>query len=121
VKLKLDENLGELGRRALEAAGHEVCTVPMQRLQAATDPELLARCVADGRALVTLDLDFANPLTYPPAHHAGVAVLRLPGKATRADLDNAIATLIGALRAESLTGKLWIVEVGRVRVYAPEN
>jgi predicted nuclease of predicted toxin-antitoxin system len=119
VKLKLDENLGELGRRALEEAGHDVCTVPTQALQSATDKEVLGRCVADGRALVTLDLDFSNPLVYPPNLHAGVAVLRLPRKATRTDLHRAVATLIGALRKQSLTRELWIVEIGRVRVYSP--
>lgn len=119
MKLKLDENLGERGRLALVVAGHEVCTMPMQTLQSATDQELLARCVAESRALMTLDLDFSNPLVFPPDKHAGVAVLRLPRKATTHDLDLAIGTLVGALRSQSLSQQLWIVEIGRVRVYSP--
>lgn len=80
---------------------------------------MIARCVADGRALVTLDLDFSNPLVYAPSQHAGVAVLRLPRSATRADLDSAVATFIGAFRSQSLEQQLWIVEIGPVRVYSP--
>ena len=121
MKLKLDENLGERGRQALTADGHEVYPVPMQDLAAATDRELLERCTAEGRALVTLDLDFANPLVFPPALHAGVAVLRLPRHATPADLDRVVATLAGALRRQPLASQLWIVESARVRVYAPED
>jgi len=119
VKLKLDENLGERGRHRLEEAGHEVCTVPMQALESATDRDLLARCVAEERALVTLDLDFANPLVFPPSTHRGVAVLRLPRKSTSADLEAAVATLAEALRRQPLDRQLWIVESGRVRVYTP--
>ncbi|MBI2517085.1 MAG: DUF5615 family PIN-like protein [Opitutae bacterium] len=121
MKLKLDENLGERGRRLLEAAGHEVCTVPRQGLASATDRELLARCVAEARALVTLDLDFANPLVFPPSAHRGVAVLRLPRKPSAADLDSAVTTLIGAMRQRSFDQQLWIVEIGRVREYSRER
>lgn len=121
MKLKLDENLGERGRRLLEQAGHEVCTVPMQGLTSATDRDLLARCVAEGRALVTLDLDFANPLVFPPSGHAGVAVLRLPRKPATGDLEAVVATLIEALRRQPLEHQLWIVETRRVRVYSPES
>ncbi|MEO5960349.1 MAG: hypothetical protein ABIZ49_05395 [Opitutaceae bacterium] len=70
---------------------------------------------------MTLHLDFANPLVYSPAKHAGVAVLRLPRQAKRADFERAITTLAEALRRESLSGKLWIVELARVRVYDPES
>jgi predicted nuclease of predicted toxin-antitoxin system len=88
-----------------------------QDLCSATDDELIERCRGDQRCLVSLDMDFANPLRYPPARHAGVAVLRLPGRPSSKDLNVLIRTLISALAKDDLTGKLWIVESGRIRVY----
>ena len=66
MKLKLDENLGNEARTALEASGHDVSTVPQQQLNAALGDELIRHCQREGRALVTLDLDFANPLRFKP-------------------------------------------------------
>lgn len=121
MKLKLDENLGEPARAMLDAAGHDVSTVPRQSLQAALDDELILQCKREGRALVTLDLDFANPLQYRPADFAGIAVLRLPSKTTAGVLDELLRTLVGALAQETLTGRLWIIEVGRLRVHQYED
>jgi hypothetical protein len=41
MRLKLDENLGKRGQSILESAGHEVSTVPHQRLGGASDEELI--------------------------------------------------------------------------------
>lgn len=82
MKLKLDENLGRRGIHLLQADGRDVCTVAIQSLTSASDEALAKRCAEEGRALVTLDLDFANPFRFPPEKHAGIAVLRGPARLT---------------------------------------
>jgi predicted nuclease of predicted toxin-antitoxin system len=117
VKLKLDENLGRSARDALAGGGHEVTTVPEQSLSSATDDALIEACRAEGRALVTLDLDFANPLRFPPERYPGIAVLRPPPRISAAILLALVKTLAGALEKEQLAGHLWIIELGRIRVH----
>jgi predicted nuclease of predicted toxin-antitoxin system len=116
----LDENLGRRGAELLQA-GHDVATVPEQRLCGATDAELIEACSAENRGIVTLDLDFGNPLLFRPSNYAGIAVLRLPPKPTPDDLSDAIRTLITALTQRQIEGKLWIVQRGRMREYQPEE
>jgi predicted nuclease of predicted toxin-antitoxin system len=117
VKLKLDENLGNDARVMLEGAGHDVTTVLQQHLQAALDDDLILHCKREGRALVTLDLDFANPLQFNPADYPGIAVLRLPARPTSKIFVELVRTLVGALEREPLSSQLWIVEIGRLRIY----
>lgn len=105
----------------LEAAGHEVLTVADQNMCGSSDDSLIAVCTKEGRCLVTLDLGFSNPLLYSPDKHSGVAVLRLPSKASRIDLLTALANLIRILDQSSIVGKLWIVERHRVREYNPDD
>jgi len=119
MKLKLDENLGLRGRDLLAAAGHDVCTVPEQNLCSATDEQVAARSRLDGRGIVTLDLDFANPFRFPPSEHHGIAVLRAPSRMGEEILHRLLATLIGALKTQPFEGSLWIVEEGRIRIYEP--
>ena len=121
MKLKLDENLGDRGRALLVAAGHDVATVPQQQMGAASDAALIAACRSEGRALVTLDLDFANPLDYRPSEYPGIAVLRLPKDTSPSDLLQTMQTLAGGLETNAITGQLWIVEKGRIRIYQPED
>ena len=121
MRLKLDENLGNLGAELLTQAGHEVATVFEEGLRSAEDRRVIEVCRTEGRSLVTLDLDFGNPLLFNPADYAGIAVLRLPARPEPEDLFDAVRTLIGGLERENIGGKLWVVQRGRIREYEPEE
>lgn len=119
MKLKLDENLGARHAAVLVAAGHDVATVLDEGPCAATDPQVLRRSQEEGRCLVTPDLGFANPLVFDPAARAGIAVLRLPSRVTHESLPQLLRTLCEALATRPVLGKLWIIEVDRLREYRP--
>lgn len=120
MKLKLDENLGQLGAELLGEAGYDVATVLEEGLAGVSDQDLIDQCRREGRALVTLDLDFANPVRFPPDDYPGIAVLRLPGRFTMSRLAELLHTLNWGLARDNLTGRLWIVQPGKIRIYQPD-
>ena len=61
MRLKLDENLGRTAAALFQSVGHDTETVRGEGLCRASDREVIAVCENEGRSLVTLDLDFANP------------------------------------------------------------
>jgi hypothetical protein len=122
MKLKLDENLGGSALRYLEHAGYDVSTVALQKLCGVDDRRLIDICAAEGRCLVTLDLDFSNPLQFPPAAYAGIIVLRLPKQPSGGDIIDCLATIAAAIPVGSdLTCSLRIVSKGRIREYGKER
>jgi predicted nuclease of predicted toxin-antitoxin system len=87
LKLKLDESLGKRLAELFQAAGHDAARVPDQQMAGATDSYLITRCREQDRAIVTLDLDFGNPLRFRPSEYPGIAVLRPSEPVSRHDLE----------------------------------
>jgi predicted nuclease of predicted toxin-antitoxin system len=60
LHFKVDENVPVDAVPLLAAAGYDCHTVYDERLAGALDPDLAAACRAEGRVLVTLDVDFSD-------------------------------------------------------------
>ena len=78
MKFKLDENLGSRTVALFDEFGHEVETVSQEKLNGTSDTILYTISQSEGRCLVTLDLDFADVIRFPPGNSHGIAVLRPP-------------------------------------------
>jgi predicted nuclease of predicted toxin-antitoxin system len=115
VKFKVDENLPTEAAELLAAAGHDALTVQDQQMSGHADSAVTDVCRNEGRALVTLDLDFADIRAYPPADYPGIVVLRL-ARFDKHRVMLAIQRLSPTLGHEVLAGKLWIVEEAKIRI-----
>jgi predicted nuclease of predicted toxin-antitoxin system len=121
MKFKLDENLGSRTAGLIAESGHDVQTVAQEKLSGTADSRLFDICVAERRCLISLDLDFADVLRFPPHDTPGMAVLRLPRATSLSLLTGLVRSLLAALRTASIAGQLWVVEVGRIRVYEEDR
>ena len=115
LKFKVDENLPTEAAGLLVGAGYDAVTVGDQRMTGQPDENLGAVCQSEGRALVTLDLDFADIRAYPPSGYAGIIVLRL-ARLDKPRVLSVLQRLLPVLESEPLVGKLWIVEEASVRI-----
>jgi predicted nuclease of predicted toxin-antitoxin system len=115
MKIKLDENMPVALAELLDATGHNVRTVADEGLSGRKDPEVLEVAKAEGRMLLTFDLDFADIRTYPIGSHAGMVVFRLHDQRW-AILEAPIRRLIDSGILDRLRGGLAIVDESRIRI-----
>lgn len=115
MRFKLDENLPIELTELFRRSGHDAQTVFDEGLAGAEDAEIASVCVRERRAIVTLDMDFADIRAYPPPEYAGIVVFRLDDQA-RDHVLGVGSRFLRALSRTSLDGRLWIVEESRIRV-----
>jgi predicted nuclease of predicted toxin-antitoxin system len=114
LKLKVDENLPAECSGILSHGDFEADTIADERLTGAADEVVAAKSQAEGRVLVTLDLDFANIRAYPPGEYAGIIVLR-PKSQDKYSVLALVHRIAAVLAKQSPVGELWIVEPDRIR------
>ena len=99
----------------LRAAGHDAEHALEESLGGAPDSKLSEVARREGRAVITLDLDFADIRRFPPAKYAGLIVLR-PEAQHRTRLIQVFDHVVRLLPTETLKHRLWIVDEAGVRV-----
>lgn len=118
MRFKLDENLhGEIAE-VLRHGGHDALTVFDQGLRGRDDRDIAEVCRREARVLISLDLDFANILDYPPEQYPGLIVLRLRARG-RGAVRNVVHRILPHLAVASPAGQLWIVDEHSIRVHEP--
>jgi predicted nuclease of predicted toxin-antitoxin system len=116
MRFKVDENLPIDVAEILRANNHDAMTIFDQEMVGQPDLKVASVCRAEERVLVTLDLDFSDIRTYPPAAHAGIIILR-PRTQSKPDVLALLGRLLPLLGGgEQLSGNLWIVQENGVRI-----
>lgn len=115
MKFKIDENLPVEIADLLNQAGQKASTVYDQGLVGAIDENIAKVCQAEARVLVTLDLDFADIRTYPPAQYSGIIVMRLKQQ-DKPYVLSITSRWIKALADETIEKRLWVVDDQKIRI-----
>ena len=115
MKFKLDENIPVEASILLRESGHDAVTVLDQNMGGKADEHIIQVCTQEQRALITLDLDFADIKAYPPSNYHGIFVLRVRQQ-SRSKVLEVITKLIPHLPFEPIEKQLWIVEEDKIRV-----
>ncbi|HEX5011129.1 MAG TPA: DUF5615 family PIN-like protein [Planctomycetota bacterium] len=115
MRIKTDENIPDTIVAMLREDGQDVTSVRVQELTGIGDSQLSRICQAEARALMSLDLEFADIRKFPPRDHAGLVVLR-PGRSGPQHAARLVASIRDRMRTESLHGLLWVVNEGSLRI-----
>lgn len=115
ARFKADENLPGTAAEFLREQGHDAQTALEEGLGGCPDQEVIERCGAESRILVTLDRGFGDIRTYPPSAHPRMIVLH-PARQGTAEVLELLGSAIALLPSERIENRLWICEPGRVRI-----
>jgi predicted nuclease of predicted toxin-antitoxin system len=118
VNIKLDENLPGHLVTLLGEFGHNVDTVEAEQLTGRDDETVWRAAQAEGRFLITQDLDFSDVRRFQPGTHAGLLIVRLsqPG---RQALSARLMALFATEPVEQWRGCIVVASDHKLRVRHP--
>jgi predicted nuclease of predicted toxin-antitoxin system len=115
LRFKIDENLPAELVAMLTAAGHDTLSIYAQKLEGEPDDVISKVCKAEKRAIITLDIGFANVHEYPPEQYSGIVVVRVKSQ-DKINVLNTFHKALPLLESEPLIGKMWVVDETKVRI-----
>lgn len=118
--VKLDENLGRSHLDLLHEAGYEAGRVHEEGLTGSEDETLWQYVCAEGRFLITLDLDFSDVRRFPPGSHPGLLLLR-PRNRSRDAAHTVLGRVLKHHHLHSLAGCLAVADEHRTRIRRPSS
>ena len=118
LRIKLDENLPTDLVPALASMGHDVETVPGEGLASHPDRDIEDAARAEGRFLVTQDLDFSDRRRFLPGTHPGILVVRLRVPGARALLER-VSHVFRTEAVDSWSGAFVVATDTKIRATLP--
>jgi len=117
MEFLIDEDLPRSTGDLLRKYGHKAIDIRDIGLRGAKDFQVASYSKNKSLCLITGDFDFSDIRNYPPNQYAGLIVLSLPKDATASFILDLIESfLLEEKLVSNISGKLAIVEPGRVRI-----
>jgi predicted nuclease of predicted toxin-antitoxin system len=117
LRFFIDEDLPRSIAGSFRQSGYDAVDIRDTTLRGAKDQEIAEYVKKNDLCLITGDYDFADIRNYPPAEYAGLVVINAGKDATAAAIRILVIEFLKQTTVISeLSGKLAIVEPGRIRV-----
>lgn len=102
--------------REIRSAGYDAEDVRDVGLRSQPDEVIAQYAATHGRAIITADLGFGNPLRFPQESHAGIIISRIPDVLPSRIINREILRVMTELADLDLADHVVIEELGRFRV-----
>jgi predicted nuclease of predicted toxin-antitoxin system len=117
MRFLIDENLPRAVDNLLRQYGHEVIDMRDIGLRGANDADIAAYAQKQRLCLLSGDIGFGDIRNYPPGEYFGLLILGLPAKAKSVTILTLLRSFLMQTKiVDRLSGKLAVIEIGRVRI-----
>jgi len=116
LKFLIDNALSPQVAELLWAAGHDAVHVKAYGMQAASDDEILARALDEGRIVVSADSDFSAILASWQSAGPSFILFREPNLLVARDYVDLLIPALPVLEPELVAGCVAVFRKGRLRV-----